>query len=62
MQSYRAKITYLPDASRASSFTAKRVCKAQCELCMAAGAVCPAHTDVFQLGNTFDGLPGAAMQ
>ena len=57
LQSYRAKITYLPDASRTSSFTAKHVCKAHCELCKAAGAA--AHTDVFAPGNPFDGLPGA---
>ena len=62
VQSYRAKITYLPDASRASSFTAKHVCKAHCELCQAAGANRLAHTDVFQPGNTFDGLPGVLAQ
>ena len=58
-QSYRAKITYLPDASRASSFTAKHVCKVNCELCSNAGTACPAHTNVFVPGDAFEGLPGA---
>ncbi len=59
LQSYRAKITYLPDASRASSFTAKHVCKVNCELCSNAGTACPAHTNVFVPGDAFEGLPGA---
>ena len=52
------KIEYL--SSAAQSYSARKVCGARCELCRAAGAACPQHTDVFAPAPAFADMPAGA--
>jgi ceramide kinase len=54
-KSYRVKIEYL--SSPTQSYSARKVCGARCELCRAAGAACPQHTDVFAPAQAFADMP-----